>query len=809
MMVRKFGIGILLASAVAVLASCERERMDDLAPGGEGVITLNSFRQQVFTRADVDEVDFPAGTKYTLLSVDSSQPAKWASANGFDNVPQEGVEAVSGGLHKISYSPVGLYRHGEALDFYGVTYGKAGVDAPVLNAVSDGVDPTITIGETSGLLADLMHSNQAKGKTSADGIVAMPFEHALAALNFTIAKQDEQNDEAQDKQLQNVKVTKVVLKNVASEATMDMVTGVWTPGTVPSEGRTVYTSEDGMVIGTGAAPIGPEDYLVFPTYGEQVSVEVSLEGLEMYQAGSYVKMNKTFDSGLVVSEGKCTVSYDLVLFNDTDGSEVGPLKFDRNHKYRLAIFVMRDNVRIVAVSPQVYEWVDVDLDLATDPRVTTLGQPITFGGTVWMDRNLGAKSADCENDWYHTLGYYYEYARNIPYILDPVIAERDYYVPDRYKNDTGSGYTVNSDHYLCYKSGPNKDKIVRGTAYNPVTESPVVAFPDYLMYTYDQNGQKISKVERLSANQRSGYTGTHMTAEQLGKIVAINPGDTGSYAFIAETPTEAGGSGNQRVWLDYRMTDHLQNYWYTIENQPVPKGWRLPNGKDVYSIMPEDNFYWFYNGRRFRQVGVGTWHEDSSKSGPRTTTGTAKEYCGEYQYQYFYGSFEVNKTATGDYSTPIYNDNNITRVYGIKYQGTSKAYRYMIEVHEYKNDSKLGYVRFSMFPATATDRFRSDKSGKDAISTSDNTYNLYSDNPKWNLHKFDWDHPSAYIDFPLQGQIEYHPMHINLFGRDLKLRLMEMSSVTNNYCMKLSNDGTGFYGTWHSTTVPTRLVRDI
>ena len=33
--------------------------------------------------------------------------------------------------------------------------------------------------------------------------------------------------------------------------------------------------------------------------------------------------------------------------------------------------------------------------------------------------------------------------------------------------------------------------------------------------------------------------------------------------------------------------------------------------------------------------------------------------------------------------------------------------------------------------------------------------------------------------------------------------------MTDNYCMKLSNQGLGFAGTWHSTTGPTRLVRDI
>ena len=318
----------------------------------------------------------------------------------------------------------------------------------------------------------------------------------------------------------------------------------------------------------------------------------------------------------------------------------------------------------------------------------------------------------------------------------------------------------------------------------------------------------MSKVERKTASQRSGYTGINISAEALGKIVAVNPGDTGTYAFIAESLTEAGGSGSDRVWMDYRLTNHIKTYWYNVNNQPVPKGWRLPNGKDVYSIMPEDNFYWFHDGKRFRQVGV------ASSVFPKHTSGTAKQYCGDYVYQYFYGSFEVDKTATGDLSTPIYNSNNITRVYGIKYQGTSKAYRYMIEVHESNvggdaNTFNCGFVRFSMFPATSTDKFVSDKNKNDVVSTNDSAYNLYSENPKWNLHKFDWDHPSSYIDFPLQGQIESHPMHINIFGRDLKLRLMEYQDAGGNYCMKLSNAGTGFYNTWHSTTCSTRLVRDI
>ena len=132
----------------------------------------------------------------------------------------------------------------------------------------------------------------------------------------------------------------------------------------------------------------------------------------------------------------------------------------------------------------------------------------------------------------------------------------------------------------------------------------------------------------------------------------------------------------------------------------------------------------------------------------------------------------------------------------------------MVEVNP-SNVDNCGYARFYIFPATPTDVFKCNKNTKDAISDDENANNLYSENPQWNLHQFDWDHPSTYIDFPLQGQIEGSPWQVNLFGRDIKLRLMETANMTDNYCMKLSNQGLGFAGTWHSTTGPTRLVRDI
>ena len=832
--VMKKYVFLLAALGLLGVASCQREELDSLTFDKEGAINLTSYRQQVFTRADIDMFDFQAGTKYTLLAVDHDNPANWSSGKGFENLPQYGEEAVaSNGVHRINYTPVRQYHKDKSLDFYGLTFNVEGdatpLAAPQLNTpIQDGSTPTITIpGEGQSEILDLMHSCSVKEKNSASGIVTLPFEHALAALNFTVAKQDETNDSETERQLTHVKITKVTLKGVATKATMDVTTGVWTPDVM--EDRVVFSSETGagMDITTRPQAIGPKDMLVFPTYGEQLSVEIELEGLEEYQSGSgssvvYQPMNFTSTkTDLVVTDGKCTIKYDLVVFDDTTTGQVkGPLSFERNHKYQLAIFVMRNNVRIVAVSPQVYEWQDVALDPATDPRVATLGQPITIGGTVWMDRNIGAKSADCQHDWWHTIGYYYEYARNIPFILDADLAKRNYYVPDEYINISRQDKRreANNQHYLCYKTGSKKDQPVLG---NP---NVAKAYSDYLVYTYDQNGNKVSKFDTKMLFQYAGYI-RNGSAAHNGQYVAINPGDKGSYAYIATSQTDVknvagstGNTGSQESWSDFVENTHMRNYWYSIENQPAPKGWRLPTAKDVYTLMPENNFHWFYNGNRFRQVGV------ANSVYPKHTTGYALQYAGDYVYQYFYGNFEVDKTVpkTRAWSKPKYkgsgpSDPYQTRIYGIKYPGSAKAYRYMIETHD-SDEHNLGYARVYIYPATPNDRFRSDKDEKDAISDDEGTYNLYSSNPQWNLHQFDWDHPSTYIDFPFTGCFNGHykiygsdtpHMYLSLFGRDMKYRLMETINMTDNYCMKLSNDGLGFAGTWHSTTGTVRLVRDL
>ena len=782
-----------------------------LSPKGSGkAITFASFRQQVFTRADIEAYNFEQNTLYTLLAVksaDTESAYAWNNGKGFSDQPEQGKEGDDG---KIEYSPLSTYPEDSSLDFFGLTYSSE-TQAPALDAaVSDGVTPTITIAEASGTLPDLMHCNDAKRKTATDGTVILPFQHALAALNLMISRED--ISETSNVNLDDVVVTGIQLDNVAKRATLNVVTGQWTWSADDVGSRVIFSGSKPVDKDlNGDLRVGPEDFLVFPNgIGETdilpTTITISLSGIKDNH-GSY--LNATLENGVTVSGGKCTVSVPIRKIG-SDGNDGGPLKMERNHKYTLSISVMRSNVRIITVSPQVFDWETVTLEKGDGHR-GTLGQPVTFGGVVWMDRNLGASTADCQNDWWNSLGYYYEYARNIPFMLNvPVITSMGYCIPDKYVTNLETGAeSTNTTKYLC----DNNRQIV----YGYVDQDP--AFKDYVVYTWDNNGNKVSLVSNTTLAEMRELP------ENAGKsdseILAINPGDTGSYTYVYAFRNIEGVGGEFEgsttgVWYDKKPTDFIQNYWYSVRNQPVPKGWRLPTGKDAYSILPDEDFYWVnpdYNAEtaphRFQQVGIASDATLESHY-PKHTFGPALEFNGDYVYQFFFGDFEVDESAdkNAEWSSPVYNDINRTRLYGIKYQGTSRAYRYMITIHD-SNIHNGAFVRFSLFPASPNDRLISNVNDVDGAAR-DAALNLVDRNPKWNLHKFDWDNPSSYMDFPMSGHIADQKAYVNLLGRDLKLRLQDFNLPRlANYCFKLSNDGVGVAMTYDPTTCPIRLVRDL
>ena len=183
-------------------------------------------------------------------------------------------------------------------------------------------------------------------------------------------------------------------------------------------------------------------------------------------------------------------------------------------------------MRTIAIAPQVYDWIDENRD------DNYLGQPVTFANLMWMDRNLGATSADCENDWEACRGYYYQYARNIPYILDK---EK-------------------------YDAAPNK--------------IPVYPF----LYTYNQYGEKVYSVDDVQT--------TVLTSQTIRgrKKIAVNPGEDGEYRFISDV-------NNGGYWMldeNGQEESFINEFWTSsVENHPCPKGWRLPTKEDFASFMPD------------------------------------------------------------------------------------------------------------------------------------------------------------------------------------------------------------------------------
>ena len=43
---------------------------------------------------------------------------------------------------------------------------------------------------------------------------------------------------------------------------------------------------------------------------------------------------------------------------DEEGEEDGNFQFEMNHEYTLLITVLKDEVRTIAIAPQVYDWID-------------------------------------------------------------------------------------------------------------------------------------------------------------------------------------------------------------------------------------------------------------------------------------------------------------------------------------------------------------------------------------------------------------------------------------------------------------------
>ena len=498
----KYGAGIL---ALLGITACTHEDAISVTPSEEQETILSARKSHIITRAGDEVTQFEVGTKYLLYA---NRGNEWPLYN------TEGTEQAN---HTIGYGSPLVYDD-TPISIYGVTYGTA-ASSPSQAPENTPLDnPMIEEEVTDNSLPDLMYSNNLTNQTLASNgyRLEMDFKHAMSKVKFMIVKQDESEDT--DKKLEGVTLKDITVKRTHQSGTFDIVKGTWHYDNSDGFGERNYFNGDQSITTTNTEV--PGELLLFPNAdNEEVSISVTLGNLEGEDKEVEYKLRKV----------------------DEEGNDVGVFQFEVNHQYTLLITVLKDEVRTIAIAPQVYDWID------EDRKDNYLGQPVTFANLMWMDRNLGAKSADCENDWEACRGYYYQYARNIPYILDM------------------------SQYDLAIKGSSKYE----------------------FLYTYNQYGEKVYGGSQAGSTKTLDDGST--IAVRTRQNIAVNPGDEGIYEFIYDN-----GSG---VWM-YGETgtnedQFINDYWtQSLENHPCPKGWRLPTKEDFATFLPDYTFTTnpWYNG---------------------------------------------------------------------------------------------------------------------------------------------------------------------------------------------------------------------
>lgn len=435
---------------------------------------------------------------------------------------------------------------------------------------------------------------------------------------------------------------------------------------------------------------------------------------------------------------------------DDEGNYTEPLEFHANSSYMLRVVFAKDG--IVTFSPQVYPWFDgetEDFENGEGYEEQALGNTFLFNNLIWSDRNLGADDYEPRDvsRYEGCTGFYYQYARNIPY------------------------------YPMVVQDGKLTDQLVDGTLAYPVISRGQNAPPT-----------GISQTSAGNANN---------TTEELKYITDIN--------HLYEE-LEAGKSP---AYFFYQSGFQQSTLWDNPLTQPVPPGWRIPTLEDLYSIFPSctyagnitfqrvvslrpDGAAGSGNGAAFSHSTTAyreSYEDNEYYKPPRPDAGQPHDlniiYCNvptdpehpnvpsgkdiittEHSYTGG-GPDQTTPDASGNYTpTPAYDPepgysseyliskrygdefsmpakplrggrNYIGVIYGIKKVGTDEAYRmrWRVKNADPENKENRYYLIVERYTAKASDRLSYNK--EDA--------NYY--------RNYDWSRPVAVLYLPLVGMI--------------------------------------------------------
>ena len=732
----------------------------------EDCIVFCASNTRMLTKSGLEYEDFEVGTKYLLYGVDAAAEYDWT------NAILNKTQCYETEDHYIYYGPdINFGEH--TYDFYGSTICSTS-DFPTADKSNSRI---MSMAIKDGVLDDLMYSNTLKGCTQASGLLQMHFIHALSKIQVQVAKQ---NDSLE---LKHACIKKITLLNTHGSGELDIIKGTWS---LPTDGIDRVFTDTPISLTTKPSMIkdgnGDDAHmLIFPNEDNRtIGVEI------VY----------TLDEA---GERLITASCDITTPGSTNGS---PFLFKQNYRYGLTITISNEGVQVVTVLPQVYDWIDVPVD-------SYLGQPVTFGNLMWMDRNLGALSADYEGDWYNTIGHYFQFGRNIPYILDTEMfreytgdkydkygavnfAANIFYVMKYYGKHTATNeYRENKYHY----DGNNADYYTRkinsiasngyyyktGTNWNALSEDEKTALimnAVQCIYTYDHLGNKVYGVKYVAPNSTSG-TGNEVI--NAAKELIRNP----DYFLVEHTGlTDAQKSELYKLGFGSKVPDTFLEkptvwtfnnncgalYWETglPAKDPCPKGWRLPSRKDLEALMPTVPINW------------DNENYTTTINYPKNKTTDTEDI--------WYG-----RTKDGNHVCYI-----------LKNKGTANAYRLRILSH-YTNDGKRNkrYFSISRYGATSTDT--------DLKNYLDRTYDATtSASSKENTM---WANPIETIKYPACGFIvpdtdgtaeTVHP-DLRSFGFGTVIRTSDSNPIGQ---MDSSNEGFSYVQYLSTTDYQLSIEKD-
>lgn len=668
-----------------LVAGCTKEpdAMPDVHGSGNSQLRFGANRSRIITRSGDEAERFADGTLYDLYALDATSSSPWLP--GGTNPPvlsnDEGTEVYAN--DEISYGVMKKSYDGRTLDIYAATLGST-TDNP--GKSQGGVTYTAAVSTTGpkyGLqtddtslpgIPDLMRVKYA-GATGDSGKIALNFKHVLSKLTFEVVKQDETEDAPLLQKLNNVYVASIRIKNARTSGRLDLASGAFenlaggdTPADQyrdfftmgPSPWTVPHTTPQLLTAGDGKNGTDTREIYIFPNTA--TDGKTYIEGERNNPLAVEVMLRKTDDNVYVK-----TMTIPLYEVAGDGSTTTDAFRFKANHEYRLTITVLRDNVRVITISPMVYDWIPGFVEGEKD--IDYLGSPVTFGNLMWMDRNLGADSGDptTPGKWYDAIGYYYQHGRNIPFIMDK----------ERWlaSSEIGDDNIKNLD---IYKSGMSTRLwVMKIDGVNVPTSGWFYADTDNdpkMFYTYDYNGDKVYGAHTFVGSIPASFIPVRFPGEEpkkwsAGTLIPAPENYSSAYRFSIVSWDRPTGAVN--TW--YAPAADVTTFWSDKNDQPCPPGWRLPTKEDFKTFMPP--------------LDYGTTLGWNAEGCPWPTISTNKLI--RYGYE-----TETNHVNGVDYSVRILRSQHIIN------HGQPNAYRIQIESRLTEGCVNKRYIHVARFPVT-------------------------------------------------------------------------------------------------------------